>query len=158
MGDPTRFYLAGRYSRREELAGVRDVIEGFGGVVTSRWLDGDHQVDDEGVPIGEDGAALVEDGHVDGHARAAALRASFATDDVEDVARADVLIVFTEPPRSSTSRGGRHVELGLGLGLRKKVLVVGPRENVFCWLPVVEHFPSWASAAIRVARIVKVGV
>lgn len=152
-----RFYLAARYSRREELLGVRDVIEGLGGVVTSRWLNGNHQLDDHGVPIGEDGEALVEQ-HADeypGEARhrAAKLRERFAVEDVEDVRLADVLIAFTEEPRASASRGGRHVELGLGLAWGKRVIVVGPRENVFCWLPEVEHFPSWADAARRVTAI-----
>lgn len=150
----TRFYLASRYSRRQELLGVRDVIEALGGEVTSRWLNGSHQIDDQGVPIGDDGAALVDGPEqLETKKRAARLRKKFAQDDVEDLRRADVVIAFTEPPRSSASRGGRHVELGLAIAWQKHVVVVGPRENVFCWLPEVEHYASWARAARRVTAI-----
>jgi hypothetical protein len=95
---------------------------------------------DTGVPIGDTGEALVEDGHGD---RAAALRAKFATDDFDDVIVADIVVAFTEQPRASTSRGGRHVELGIALGTGTPVMVVGPRENVFCWLPEVSQFDTW---------------
>lgn len=159
-----RIYLAGRYSRREELLGVRDVIEALGGEVTSRWLNGDHQIDDQGQPIGDNGEALVEGEGLrsgetfserDRSERAAYLRAKFAQDDVEDVELSDMLIAFTEEPRSSASRGGRHVELGIALALAKRVIVVGPRENVFCWLPEVEHYERWATAALRVTRLLR---
>lgn len=160
-----RIYLAGRYTRREELLGVRDVIEALGGEVTARWLNGDHQIDDGGKPIGDNGEALVEGEELrsgetfserDRSDRASYLRAKFARDDVEDVERADVLIAFTEEPRSSASRGGRHVELGIALALGKRVIVVGPRENVFCWLPEVERYGRWATAAIAVTRMLQV--
>lgn len=136
-----RIYLAARYSRRVELLAYRDALAELGHVVTSRWLNGDHQISNAGVPIGEAGEALVEDG--DGEA-AARLRDKFANDDFEDVVSADVLVAFTEPPRSDKGRGGRHVELGIALGFGIDVLVVGPRENIFCWLASVKHFDSWA--------------
>lgn len=34
-----RIYLAARYSRNAEMRGVRDVLEGLGHKVTSRWID-----------------------------------------------------------------------------------------------------------------------
>lgn len=40
-------------------------------------------------------------------------------------------------------RGGRHVEMGLGLAHCLRNFVVGPREHVFCCLDMVEHFPDW---------------
>ena len=56
---------------------------------------------------------------------------------------AHMLVAFTEQPRSGNSRGGRHVELGIAIGSRKRIAVVGPRENIFCWLPVIEHYETW---------------
>lgn len=159
-----RFYLAARYSRREELLGVRDVVQALGGEVTSRWLNGDHQLANDGTPIGEDGVALVEGEELrsgetfsehDRSERAAQLRAKFALDDYQDVQRADVVIAFTEPPRSTASRGGRHVELGLALAWQKHTIIVGPRENVFCWLPEVDHYDRWATAALAVTRMLR---
>lgn len=64
-----------------------------------------------------------------------------AEQDVEDVATADLVIVFTSPEGSS--RGGHHVEFGLALGLRKKLIVIGPRQSVFHWLPAVGQFDTF---------------
>lgn len=131
-----RVYLASRYSRRVELCGYRTTLEGLGVEVTGRWLNGGHQVDDQGHQLGEAGEAEVE--------RGSHLAAKFAQDDVEDVSAASTLILFTEPPRTPT-RGGAYVELGLALAWAKTVVVIGPRANVFCWLPYVDHFDDWDS-------------
>lgn len=138
-------YLAARYSRRLELCGYRDVLTGLGIDVPARWLNGSHQIDDVGNPIGEGGEALVEHVRTEGLSpqAAAPLREKFALDDFEDVLAADILIAFTEVPRTSNSRGGRHVELGIALGAGIPVVVIGPRENVFCHLPQVQHFETW---------------
>ena len=131
-----KVYLAARYSRRLELCGYRDFVAMLGHEVTSRWLNGNHQLDNQGVPITEDGERRFEEGDpsVD-H-----LRAHFAAEDMADVLAAETLIAFTEEPRSGNSRGGRHVELGIALAAGKRVIVIGPRENVFCWLPQVEWY------------------
>lgn len=157
-----RVYLAARYSKREVLCGYRREIEDFGAKVTSRWLNGDHQLDDRGRPIYEDGTLVLDE---DGSAQAPdAARLRFAQEDAADVLLASVLIAFTEEPRATNSRGGRHVELGMALGVlaanrewrdsslhhfgppMRRVIVVGPRENVFTWLPEVEWAPSWEAA------------
>jgi len=49
-----KIYLASRYSRREELCGYRTQLESMGVEVTSRWLNGAHQISDTGVPIDND--------------------------------------------------------------------------------------------------------
>ena len=137
-----KIYLAARYSRRQELCGYRQELQRRGYAVTSRWLDGQHQISDAGIPIGEQGERLVEQGRDDD---ASSLRQAFAREDVADVMAADMLIAFTEPPRAVASRGGRHVELGLALGAGKAVCVVGHRENIFCWLDDVAYYPQWAA-------------
>ena len=129
-----RIYLAGRYSRREELARYRDILKLRGITVTSRWLNGDHKVDDTGSPTTDDGQVL----------GAEKLRTRFAREDIEDVKSADSLILFTEEPRvQSASRGGRHVEFGMALAFGKALVAVGPRENLFTWLPEVVWLPSF---------------
>lgn len=143
-----KIYLAGRYSRRLELCGYRDQAQAAGHVVQSVWLNGDHQISNEGIPIGEEGEALVEgDGSRD--SRSAELRSKFAQDDFRDVIMCDLLIAFTETPRSCSNRGGRHVELGIALGLMKQVWIVGPRENIFCWLEDVCQFDTWKQCLQR---------
>lgn len=139
-----RIYLAARYSRREELCGYRSQLEAIGHTVTSRWLNGKHQIDNSGKPIGDNGEALVEDDDNSTHVKAAALRESFAQEDLQDVLRSELLIAFTEVPRSGHSRGGRHVEFGVALGTQTPIMVVGPRENIFCWLPQIGVFKSFA--------------
>lgn len=110
--------------------------------------DGSHQLDNHGVPITDDGERRFEAGdRAVNH-----LREHFATEDVADVLAADTLVAFTEPPRASASRGGRHVELGLALAAGKHVVVIGPRENVFCWLPQIEHHATWHNYLTRLTR------
>ena len=125
-----RIYLAARYSRREELCGYRSELERLGHTVTARWLNGEHQAaDDDPGPLAE----------------------QFAQHDYDDLRYSDLLINFTEAPRSDANRGGRHVEFGIALGWVRegyelgpqRVMVVGPRENVFHWLAPIEQFDTW---------------
>lgn len=142
-----QIYLAARYSRREELCGYRLQLQKLGYYVRARWLDGKHQISDTGIPIGDAGEKLVE-GVDDGstNIKNASLRAKFAADDLKDVMAADLVISFTEEPRSFASRGGRHVEFGIALANHASVIVVGPRENIFHWLPHVQVFDTWQEA------------
>lgn len=147
-----KIYLAARYSRREELCRYRAELEAMGHTVTSRWLNGSHQISKSGIPIGDHGEALVEGDAGEESPAAAKLRAHFVTEDVADVNACDILISFTEPPRSALgNRGGRHVEFGIALGICRELWVVGHRENLFHWLPCVMFFPTWegAKAAIK---------
>lgn len=135
------FYLAARYSRREELDGYRQQLVELGHKVPARWLDGEHQAH------GIEAARIVEtDGRIH---RDPSVAEKFAVDDIEDLMAADVVVSFTEPPRSGASRGGRHVEFGVVLGLRKagqlrRMYIVGERENVFHALPEVDGvFDTW---------------
>jgi len=131
-----KVYLAARYSRREELCGYRSHLETLGYVVTSRWLNGNHQIDDAGLSV---------------EAKAAE-RERFACEDWNDLMEADICISFTETPRSSNSRGGRHVEYGAALAKGARCLVVGPRENVFHCLPEVEVYEEWGAAPRRLSE------
>jgi hypothetical protein len=137
-----KIYLAARYSRREELCGYRAQLERVGHQVTSRWLNGSHQITNEGKPIDETGEALIENGTCE---EAARLRREFVIEDVADVGEAECVVSFTEPPRSNHSRGGRHVEFGMAHALGKRLIVVGHRENLFHWLPGVEFCETWGA-------------
>lgn len=125
-------YLAARYSRREELAGYARELESLGHTVTSRWLSGDHTIDDV-----EDGDSGVINPEKD------ARRAQYALEDIEDVLAADTIISFTEEPRTTWTRGGRHVEYGIALAMGLRTMFVGPRENIFHWAEGAEFFPTW---------------
>lgn len=124
-----KIYLAARYIHHPWLRDVAAELTAMGHEVTSRWIQGGHELSKEGS------AAAAE-----------ADRRRFAMEDVEDLRAADCCLSFTEAPRSTNSRGGRHVEFGLALGLGKRVIVVGHRENVFHCLPEVEYCATWADA------------
>lgn len=130
-----RIYLAARYSRHPELQGYAAELEAMGHEITSRWIRGGHPITDEGL------SKEAEEGQ----------RRRFAVEDLEDLAACDLCISFSEPPRGSNSRGGRHVEHGLALGMGKLTMVVGPRENVFHCLPGTVVCATWAEAAPRLA-------
>lgn len=138
-----KIYLASRYSRREEMVAAAALLVKHGHIVTSRWILGDHQVDDRG---------LSEQAHE-------AERTRFATEDYDDLRAADCTISFTEPPRSTSSRGGRHVEFGMAMALGQLCVVIGPRENVFHCLPKVvvlpafDHFMEWIDIAAGVVEV-----
>lgn len=118
-------YLAARYSRRLELAKPRAELEAVGWEVTARWLLGNHQAENDQLH----------------HGGAAGL---FGQEDIDDLARAEVFVLFTEPPRqASTSRGGRHVEYGFALARGMELHLVGPRENVFHCLSGVTQHDTW---------------
>lgn len=109
-----RVYLAGRFSRRDEFNGYAVRLREWGLTVDARWLVEDHEWYGE---RDEDAVAAAR---------------SFAKDDLEDVSRADIVLVFTEPPNAGgRNRGGRHVEYGIALALHKDILIVGEPENVF---------------------------
>ena len=128
-----KIYLAARYSRRLELCFLRDSLHAAGHQVTSRWLLGGHQWNGT--------AHSTADAYESGGMPAEAVR--FAQEDIEDIDGADVLVAFPDPPRkSSTSRGGMHVELGYALAKRKRVIVCGQRQNVFHLLPEVEYIST----------------
>lgn len=129
-----KVYLASRYSRIDELNEYKAKLEEMGEIVTSRWLNGEHQLH------GGEQARLVEHVPLD---EVPDIGALFAQDDVEDVTAADVVISFSEKPGSEHSRGGRHVEFGLALALGKRLVLIGPRENVFHCLPCISVFSSF---------------
>jgi nucleoside 2-deoxyribosyltransferase len=108
-----KVYLAARYSRMEEMRVHAERLKASGIEVTSRWILGLH---DKAPP------------------------ALCASDDIEDIRSADAVVVFADDPGHITgrpSRGGKHVEFGLALGLGKPIYLVGRPENVFQHLPQV---------------------
>lgn len=117
-----KIFLSSRYSRKEELKDIRDYLRSNGYEVCSRWLDTDWSETERDAIY----SSVCPPEH----------RREYAQIDVDDVKECDVFISFTEEPKSS-SRGGRHVELGVAIALEKKIIVIGPRENLFHHHPLV---------------------
>ena len=121
-------YLAAAYSSKEEIRRYARDLTALGIEVTAQWLDETHASD------------------VTFAARDPQELRDFSRRDVEDIARADVFVFFSLDPEQPTKRGGRHVEFGLAIAAKKRVLVVGPRENIFHFLPEVEVVSTWEEA------------
>lgn len=57
-------------------------------------------------------------------------RQRIAAEDIEDVTRADVLVLVAGPDKYS---GGKFIEAGIAMGQNKQVFVLGRRENMLLW-------------------------
>jgi hypothetical protein len=118
------------------MQGVRDVLHALGHEVTSRWIDchaGKYLVSFTPEHLNNDPEYCC----------------GVAIHDLEDLRAADTVISFTD--EKGGGKGGRHVEFGVALALNKRLILVGPRENVFHTLPEIEHYPTWRSLAIVMA-------
>lgn len=118
-----KIYLAARYGRRHELCAYRADLEQLGHTITSTWLNGEDEAFDTAMPP--------------------EMAPRWAQRDLEDVFSARCLIAFTEAPNSGQARGGRHVEFGVALALDHRLMVVGPRENIFYMLPHIQQFDTF---------------
>jgi hypothetical protein len=120
---PMDIYLSARFDRRAEIANYAPILLRHGFGIASSWLW------DPQEPTW------------DGAVRAA------AEVDLNELDHADVLIAFTEAPNPiGGNTGGRHVELGYALAKGKRIIVVGPRENVFHHLPGIYCCESLSAA------------
>lgn len=137
----SRYYFAARYSRHPEMRTYRDRLVASipDAVVTSRWIDC-HDGELEASYTPEHLNANPEECWKHGRA------------DLEDVTTSDVLVSFTG--RGGGGKGGRHIEHGYHLAAvdlpldvlrpsRHRIVVVGPRENIFHCHPRTEVFPDF---------------
>lgn len=140
-----RYYFAGAYARRAELAArAFDLLgAGIGAEVLSRWLIEGQSGDDAGFSI--DG--LAEVGMV-------SVAWEYGQRDLEDLSEAEAIVSFT----GNGARGGRHVEHGVAISYHDnhpwdlsrrtepiRLVVVGPREHVFHCHPDTEVYADWAA-------------
>jgi hypothetical protein len=126
---PTKYYLAALGSRAEEMRGYKAQLEAQGHRVTSTWHDQLDYV--PGTIDYEDVGAYYE-----------------AQRDLAQVAWADALILFTEPRGSKLPGGGRFVEFGIAVGMKRKTYIVGPVENLLLKLATAgyENFAEFLYA------------
>jgi hypothetical protein len=145
-----KIYLATRYSMREKMKDYRAILEHHDHTVTSRWIDYEDQNPDQFDLSGVEA-------DTSSHA-APDVRAFVAQMDFEDIFASEVFMIFTSWP---SSRGGMWSEFGVALAHRHwqkelvqiasnfdhvmamepiRIMVVGPRVNVFQNHPEVEVF------------------
>ena len=139
-----RYYFAGAYARREELALYATWLK-FAALpdteVVSRWL-----IDpQEGLDAGFSAGGLET-------AEAIEKAWEYGQRDVEDLSSADAIVSFT----GEGTRGGRHIEHGIAISYHDnhpwdlskrtepiRLIVIGPREHVFHCHPATEHYATW---------------
>jgi len=118
-----KVYIAAMYSRMIDMRIIATYLSDQGYTVTSRWLKEDPT---------NDNFTKKED----------AFWRYTAEKDIQDINESDVFLLFTEPPTFPHVRGGRHVETGYALGIGMPVCIVGPKENIFHYIPEVVQFNS----------------
>lgn len=112
-----KIYLASNYHSHPEMRQVRSMLEVHGHEVTSRWINGGHEMGQ--TP----------------------LDTIYAMEDIEDINNAEAMIFFSRE-QTPRQRGGRHVEFGYALALEMSIFVIGKKENVFHYLPKLKHFEN----------------
>jgi nucleoside 2-deoxyribosyltransferase len=127
-----KFYIASRFKTVGAVNELADDLDSMGHDVVSTW----HRtealaplaLDDPGRPA---------------HLRSAAIR------DIAEIDQSDALVILTEGCEQTP--GGLWVEVGYALGRRKRVFVVGPQINVFCYLPAVAVDPNTQAFLARLS-------
>jgi hypothetical protein len=107
-------YIAARYHLLKEMRLVAIKLERLGYNVTSRWLTN----------------------HADEN------WSEYAVEDLDDIDASDTLLLFTEEPMSIMHTGGRFWEAGYAHKGGKRIVVIGPHQNVFVYHPGVEQYDT----------------
>jgi len=111
VGGSMKIYLAARFVDQDEAQILARKIEAWGHEVTSRWLNDSAQENADGVNF-----------------------AFKALRDLEDIDRADVLLLNTR--ETETRTGGQFIEYGYAIAKGKPRLIFGPKpRTVFFALP-----------------------
>ena len=117
----SKIYVAARYGRMKEMQSVHAALVAAGHEPTSQWVTGKEET--EGKT--EEQAAIM---------------------DVEDVDRADLVLLFSDEKSYSSTGGGRFFEMGYAHGKGKPVVTVGPMQIIFHHLPDMKCFYDLFSA------------
>lgn len=118
-----KIYLAARIALRFQMRNVRDVLQSAGHTVTARWIDGPHTdpANPELSMHSVDCCAM----------------------DLEDVRAADILMPYTDQPKTFQLGGGRHVEFGIAIERGMRIMAIGPKgEHVFHYHNGIEFYPD----------------
>jgi len=126
----TRYFLSGCFQQHQQIQSYAEQLEQAirGARVVSTW----HSQPDIAAEDALTPAELTL--HPD-------QGQGYAAQDLEELDQAQVLVLFS----GFGGQGGRHVEYGYALAKGKRLVLVGPRDNVFSCLPQAEWFPSFTA-------------
>ena len=117
-----QIYLAARFSEKDRMKNIREFLEGYGHQITSTWLDEEYAPTTQLHEVTEE------------------FKIKTAEKDIEDIMQSELILFFSVDPTLATVRGGRHFEAGYGYANGIPLWIVGPRENIFHYLPDVRQF------------------
>jgi nucleoside 2-deoxyribosyltransferase len=137
-----RVYLAAGFSRKNEIAEKSQELENLGIKIVSTWTNDSEELDDKiyDCQSSEDFCTLSE----------------LARKDENEIKRCDALVLFTQSPKIPFYRGGRMDEAGFARALGKTILVCGPRENLFHYLPEINQFNTWEELKATLTKAILV--
>src|SRR6266436_4671730 len=119
----TRIYLAASWAAKDHMRWIARQLISRGHKITSSWIYSNHTTGIQARDV-EDNLWPSSEG---------------ALENANNIMASDLVAVFTDIPSTT---GGYHVEFGIALGLRKAVVVVGNRNNIFQAIPNVGHFDN----------------
>jgi nucleoside 2-deoxyribosyltransferase len=120
-----KIYLAAQYSWRDQVKAHAKVLEDAGYEITSTWL---KERKGSGTELTDLSNRFLRE---------------HAANDLRDIQAADMVIFFSVGPTELTKRGGRHVEFGLAYAMGKRIVVCGPKENIFHYLDEIVQFNTF---------------
>ncbi len=124
-----KVYIAASFNAQDEMRYLAKKLEAAGHEVTSTWIFQEAENANENPMLAR----------------------KFAFRDLTEIKASDVVVVVTTTP---TTGGGLHVETGLALAWKKVVVLLGPCENVFHWLPEVLKASNISGVLERLAESV----
>lgn len=113
-------YIAAPYPLKEEARELRNQLERCGVVVTSRWLDGREDTDEQS-----------------------------AETDLRDVRAAQAVVLLNPDAWANIGTGGRHVEIGAALTYGMPVYILGVKSNVFHTMSLCHVVPTFMDLTSR---------
>jgi nucleoside 2-deoxyribosyltransferase len=122
-----KVYIAARIEDREQAEGIKKELEGHGVEVTAAWIRIEGELKLEEIP----------DEKVREEERQKRLQM-----DLDQVKDADALVLYKPLSAHRNTTGGHHVETGYALAFGKPVFLIGTRENIFHWHPLVKEFDT----------------
>lgn len=124
---PLSVYIAAPFQLRATAQLVRSGALSLGLISTARWLDVDlENWNDE-----------------------------WARKDLDDLDRAQILLLVNPADWATEGTGGRHVELGYAIARRKTIVLLGARTNIFHHLSAIHVAKDLTTALCLVNALAK---
>jgi nucleoside 2-deoxyribosyltransferase len=123
-----KVYLASQYGCKEQTRKCANDLRDVGIDCTSVWLNEPHDPTSRLVSLHEN------------------LKVQYAEQDIADILRADIFVVFSVTEDTSIVRGGMVFETGFAYGQGKPVIVCGPKQCIFHFLPDIQQVETWTEA------------